>query len=111
MKTIKLTLLLATIALTQPSWYPPEKYQAPLHFSISAAFCVGTYYLWEYISPAKNEKHRLNKIWWSIPIALIPGISKEFADKDKNKYFNREDMYYNILGAWTAGSVLWVFTF
>lgn len=113
MKTIKVILLLATIALSKDYWwYPRERYQPAAHFTLSAAFSAGTYYTWQWLFPSSGEKGRARTLWWSVPIGVAPGFAKEFLlDREKNKFFNLEDMYYNMYGSWTGATIIWILQF
>jgi hypothetical protein len=93
--------------------YPREEVQPFLHGAFSFGFTVGSYYLTKLIFPMDNhpsfkKKYRLMLCAVS---GIVPGVAKELLDKKKNKFFNREDMYYNSIGIYAGWNVVLLFEF
>lgn len=105
MKAALFILFLLSILSAQPDWYPPERHQPYWHVGLSAASQLTSFYILHEVLNFRRDRAML----YSMPLGLVPGITKEIIDKRKNKIFNMEDIGYDTMGITVGISIVLIF--
>ena len=92
MKTLIL-LFLINLSYGEPRCYPKQEHRKYYHIGASALSQMSTYGLFRVFGVSQRTSFLV-----SGPLAMIPGIAKEWYDYKTKDSFDSEDMLHNFLG-------------